>query len=76
MQLPHHLNSAAVKSMLLEESDNQLGTFSIFVTVKAILYKTLIALKHNNTSSLIDTEKINLFQLWNYDKFRHLNLHF
>lgn len=76
MQLPHHLNIAAVKSMLLEESDNQLGTLSIFVTVKAILYKTLIALKHHNTSPLMGTEKINLFQLWSYDKFRPLNLHF
>lgn len=55
MQLPHHLNIAAVKSMLLEESDNQLGTLSIFVTVRAILHKTLMALEHNNTSSLIDT---------------------
>lgn len=65
MQLPHHLNIATVKSMPLEESDNQLGTLSIFVTVKAVLYKTLIALMHHNTSSLMGTEKMNLFQLWN-----------
>jgi len=74
MQLPHHLNIAAVKSMLLKESDNQLGTLSIFVKVKAVLCKTLIhaeiLLKHHNTSSLMDIEKINLFQLWNSGKTR------
>lgn len=65
MQLPHHLNIAAVKSMLLKESDNQLCTLSIFVKVKEILCKTLIhaeiSLKHHNTSSIMDVETINLF---------------
>lgn len=79
MQLPHRLNIAAVKSMLLKESDNHLGTLSVFVKGKAILCKTLIhveiSLKHHNTSPLMGTEKINLFQLWNSDKIRPLNLH-
>lgn len=78
MQLPHHLNTAAVKSMLLKESDNQLSALSIFVKVKAILCKTLIhaeiSLKHRNTSPLMGTEKITLLQLWNSDKIRPLNL--
>lgn len=78
MQLPHHLITVAVKSMLLKEPDNQLSTLSIFVKVKAILCKTLIhaeiSLKHHNTSPLMGIEKITLFQLWNSDKIRPLNL--
>lgn len=78
MQLPHHLNIAAVKSMLLKESDNQLGTLSIFVKVKAILHKTLIcaeiSLKLHNRTPPMDMEKINLFQLWNSDKIKPMNL--